>query len=224
MFVRSLQSILDADKTRFLNDIVSSIHSYILSTGKQCIAVVRRDDHGDIIARYPVPSLTDDDMPPFVKILVKFMKQNPGLDSALTHPIMTIIKQKYVTIYVNHSNEISQNFLDIVQEDKILLNSFVERLTDKVLGKLTSRTRSKIVHLLVHQLPDATTTHAGHAVSQHVTHFASAAVGSQVATIAAHVFLKVIAANIGQSRSTSCTSPIDYFLKIPNLTKYLPYS
>jgi hypothetical protein len=99
------------------------------------------------------------------------------LDSALTEPILKIIEDKYAALYNSHGEEISSDFLEKLKNDNILLNSFVERLADKVSGKISKKARAKIVHLLVEQIHDAATSNTSHIVGQHISHFASTAVG-----------------------------------------------
>lgn len=203
MSFEALQQSFENDKEKFLDEIESSIHSYVLSTGKQCIAVVEKDRQNQVVRRHEFPRFKDtvDDLPNFAKAVIKFMRRKTHngneLDSALTDPVLKIIEEKYVTLYQHHSSEVAEEFLERLKKDNVLLNSFVERLTDKVVSKIAAKTRTQIVHQLVHQIRDAASSSVGHAIGHQVAHFASTAVGSQIVTIAAHTILKVVAAHIG---------------------------
>jgi len=197
-----LSHIFDTDKAAFLNDIERSIRLYVIGTGKQCIAIVEKIPKSTGgYALYKHELHLDSDLPEFAEVLIKFIrrKRHDGhdLDSALTEPILKIIEDKYVALYNSHGEEISSEFLEMLKNDNFLLNSFVERLADKVSGKISKKARAKIVHLLVDQIHDAATSNTSHIVGQHISHFASTAVGSQIASVAAHVLLKAIAMNMG---------------------------
>jgi hypothetical protein len=73
----------------------------------------------------------------------------------------------------------------------------VERLTEKVIGKVSDYARKKIVHAVVEQIQNSASSQTAHVIGQHVAHFTSTAVGSQIAVFAAHALMKVIASNIG---------------------------
>ena len=200
-----LSHIFDADKAAFLNDIENSIRLYVIGTGKQCIAMVEKipttRGGSTTYTLYKHELHLDSNLPEFAAVLVKFMrrKRHDGhdLDSALTEPILKVIEDKYVALYNSHGEEISSEFLEKLKDDNILLNSFVERLADKVSGKISKKARAKIVHLLVEQIHDAATSNTSHIVGQHISHLASTAVGAQIASVAAHVLLKAIAMNMG---------------------------
>lgn len=206
---QKLSQIFEADKTAFLDDVEGSVRLYIVGTGKQCIAIVEKIPKstgaaGDQDLQYHLYKHElhlDPDLPEFAKVLIRFIrrKRHDGhdLDSALTEPILEIIEDKYVKLFESHGKEICSEFLEALKKDNVLLNSFVERLADKVSGKIAKKARAKIVHLLVEQIHDAATSNTSHVVGQHISHFASTAVGSQIASIAAHVLLKAIAVNMG---------------------------
>ena len=199
-----LSHIFDADKAAFLDHIEKFIRLYVIGTGKQCIAIVEKIPK---TGQYPPYTLykhelhLDSSLPEFAEVLIKFIrrKRHDGhdLDSALTEPILKIIEEKYVKLYNSHGEEISSEFLEMLKNDNVLLNSFVERLADKVLGKISKEARARVVHLLVEQIHDAATSNTGHIVGNHISHFASTAVGTQVASVAAQVLLKAIAMNMG---------------------------
>jgi hypothetical protein len=205
MSFEGLSHVFDADKTAFLDDIEKSISLHVIGTGKQCIAMVEKIPK--TTGEYPPYTLykhelhLNSGLPEFAEVLIKFIrrKRHDGhdLDSALTEPVLKIIEDKYVALYNSHGEEISSEFLEMLKNDNILLNSFVERLADKVSDKISKEARAKIVHLLVEQIHDAATSNTAHVVGQHISHFASTAVGAQIASVAAHVLLKAIAMNMG---------------------------
>lgn len=200
-----LSGIFEEDKRAFLDDVEDSIRKYIVSTGKQCIAIVEKipkaSTYPPEYRLYKHELHMDSNLREFAEVLIKFIRckqhDRHDLDSALTEPILRVIEDKYVKLFESRGEEISSEFLEMLKRDDILLNSFVERLADKVSGKIAKKARAKIVHLLVEQIHDTTTSHTAHVVGQHISHFASTAVGSQIAAVAAHVLLKAIAMNMG---------------------------
>jgi Fe2+ transport system protein B len=100
-------------------------------------------------------------------------------------------------LYEHHSKEISEAFLHELRNDKILLNSFVERLTQKIIGKVATHARKKIVDTIASQIQQAASTQTAHAVAQNVSHLTSTAVGTQVAMYTATAVMKVFVTKIG---------------------------
>ena len=208
-----LSYIFEADKAVFLDHIEKSIKLYITSTGKQCIAIVEKIPKP---GQYPPYALHKHELhmgptlPKFAEVLIKFIrrKRHGGhdLDSALTEPILKIIEEKYVELYNFHGEEISSEFLDMLKNDSILLNSFVERLVDKFSGKISKEARAGVVRLLVEQIHGSATSNPGHIVGNHISHFTSTAVGTQIASVAAQVLLKAIAMNMGHIIATFLAS------------------
>jgi hypothetical protein len=196
----SLVQTFDADKTKFLNQIESEIRSYVISTGKQCIAIeeVSILSDGDRLVWRTHETSFDGK---YIEALYKFIREKPynghQLDSALTPHILEIIENDFVTLYKHHSGEISEQFLKKLKDDKILLNSFVERLTDKIVGKISDRARKIIVNTIATQIQQAASTQTSHVVAHHVSQFASTAVGTQIAAYTATAVMHVIVAKIG---------------------------
>ena len=196
-----LSHILDADKAAFLDEVEKSVRQYVIGTGKQCVAVVEKIPTSDGYVSYKHEMHMNRELREFAEVLIKFIrgKRHDGhaLDSALTEPILKIIEDKYVALYNTHGEEITSEFLKMLKNDNILLDSFVSRLVDEVLGKVSKKVRAEIVHLLVDQIRDAATSKTAHIIGQHISHFASTAVGAQIASVAAHALLKAIAMNMG---------------------------
>ncbi len=202
-----LGKVLGEGKTAFLDDLERSIYSYIVGTGRQCIAIVQKipkkgSTEADSPAfRYYSYKLNMDDLGDFVKVLFKFMtkKKHEGyeLDSALTAPILEIIEQKFVALYEAHGQEISEELLQAFRKDKILLQSFVGRLSDVVSSKMSEKAQEEIVNLLAHQTHDAVTSSTAHVIGHQIAHFSTTAVGSQVTLMAANVLAHTLAVNIG---------------------------
>jgi len=204
---QKLSDIFEADKTAFLDDVQTSVRSYIIGTGKQCIAIVEKiptstPASGDQVQYhlYKHELHLDSDLAEFAQVLIHFIRRKPhdghDLDSALTEPVLEIIEDKYVKLFESHGEEISSEFLEALKKNNILLNSFLERLADKVSGKIATKIRTKIVHLLVLHIHDAATSNTSRIIGQNISHFAATAMGSQIAAIAAHVLLKSISVNM----------------------------
>lgn len=195
-----LAQTFEADKTEFLSQVESDIRCYVISTGKQCIAIdeifIRSNGDRDVWRTHKTSFDGN-----YIEVLYKFIREKPynkhQLDSALTPRILEIIESNFVSLYERHSKEISEDFLQKLKNDKILLNSFVERLTDKIVGKVATYSRKKIVDAIVSQIQEAASTQTAQAVTEHVSHFASTAVGTQIATYTATAVMKVIIAKIG---------------------------
>ena len=137
----------------------------------------------------------------FIKVLYKFIRgkslKGHQLDSALTPRILEIIERNFVSLYDRHRREISDEFVERLKDNNILLNSFIERLTDKVLDKIASHSRKKMVETLAIQIQHTASSQSAHAVAHHVSQFASTALGSQIAVVTATAIMKVIMAKIG---------------------------
>ena len=203
-----LGDVLGEDKISFLDDLQASINTYIVGTGRQCIAVVQKIPNPDVTDDNPASQyvlhkyeLNMDDLGDFVKVLFKFMtkKRHQGyeLDSALTAPALDIVQQKFVGLYESHGQEISHELLQSLRTDDILLESFVSSLSDIVSTKLSKAARGKIVHLVTHQMHNALASHAAHVVGHHAAHFATTVVGHQVALVAVKVLLHALTKHIG---------------------------
>ena len=108
-----LSHIFDTDKTVFLNDVERSIRSYIIGTGKQCIAIVEKIPKSTGgYAMYKHELHLDSNLPEFAEVLIKFIrrKRHDGhdLDSALTEPVLGIIEEKYVALYNSHIRKLGK--------------------------------------------------------------------------------------------------------------------
>jgi hypothetical protein len=207
-----LDNVLGQDKTTFLDDLERSIHSYIVGTGSQCIAIVQKipkkgsTDADPLATRYDLRKydFDMDDLGDFVKVLFKFMtkKKHEGheLDSALTAPILDIIQQKFADLYEAHGQEISGELLHALRNNNVLLESFISRLSDAVSSnssKMSKKAQKEIVHLLAHQTHDGVTSRTAHVIGHQIAHFSTTAVGTQVTLMAAKVLAHTLAANIG---------------------------
>jgi uncharacterized membrane protein required for colicin V production len=204
MSLQYIGAVFDEDKQAFLDDTQNAIRSYILGTGKQCIAIIEKIPNGydeDKTPQYRLYMHRTQFESEYAEVLIKFMRRKRydghELDSALTQPILEIIEEKYVALYQKHGEQISAEFLKMLRNDDVLLNSFVKRLGDKLVNKLSKEARSRVIHLIVDQIKNASSSNTSHIVSHHVSHFAASAVGTQVAHGAAQVLLHVLATNIG---------------------------
>jgi hypothetical protein len=196
----NLARTFEADKTKFLNQLQYDIRSYVISTGKQCIAIdeISGFTNGERDEWWTHRTSFDG---AYIEVLYKFIREKPynnhQLDSALTPRILEIIESNFVSLYEHHSKEISEAFLHELRNDKILLNSFVERLTQKIIGKVATHARKKIVDTIASQIQQAASTQTAHAVAQNVSHLTSTAVGTQVAMYTATAVMKVFVTKIG---------------------------
>ena len=106
-----LESNLDAHKIGFLNDVESSVYSYVVGRGKECIAIVEKIPRPNGTFYTVTHRMGLDDADDFVRALVAFMsrKQFRGhdLDSALTEPILKIVEEKYVILFSGQQTEIT---------------------------------------------------------------------------------------------------------------------
>jgi hypothetical protein len=199
---------LSEDRTSFLDDLEHSIYTYIVGTGRQCIAIVQKilntgGSDNDPASQYTLNKyeLNMDDLGEFVKVLFKFMtkKYHKGceLDSALTAPVLDIIQQKFVDLYEAHGQEISHELLQALRNSDILLESFVGHLSDMMSTQLTKEAQKQIVHLIAHEMHEALSSNPAHVIGDRVAHFATTAVGSQVAVMTAKVLIHALTTNIG---------------------------
>ena len=137
----------------------------------------------------------------FIEVLYKFACEAPHnghqLDSALTYPILEIIESNFVALYERHKTEISDEFMKKLRDNETLLNSFIGRLTDKVVGKISDDGRQTIIDTIGTKIQDTTSSQTADAVAQHVALSASTVIGSQVATLTASAIVKTITAKIG---------------------------
>ncbi len=63
---------LNKRKTAFLNNIQTVVYNYIVSRGRQCIAVVEKDSNGIIVCTWQCH--LDDDLVSFCKVLYRFTR------------------------------------------------------------------------------------------------------------------------------------------------------
>ena len=83
-------------KTTFLNGVETEVDNYIVSTGKNCIAVVERNSDGSVYCTWDFR----DDMDDLCKHVYQFMRKKKSSggrlhDSALTDPIVEIVTRRY---------------------------------------------------------------------------------------------------------------------------------
>jgi hypothetical protein len=165
---------LRAEKEAFLDKMEERIKIYIKSRGKNCIAVVER--RADNSIRYTWDF--QDDLDDLAKMVILFMRKKKApsgctLDSALTDPIMEIVREEYETFYQEQSDNISKGVLNALASDEIKFKGFVERVSGIALSKLSSSARKQVVKLICHQIKDSIGQGALHSVQQSIAHVAT---------------------------------------------------
>jgi hypothetical protein len=192
-------ALLNQRKENFLDDVETDVKIYIKSTGKQCIAMVEKaSDSGIILKTWEVH--LNDDLGDFCKVLYKFVRKEQyhghDLDSALTEPIVNLVETAYQDFYQSESEAISMGMLVMLAADEVNLCSFIDRIADIALQQFSKQVRKQVVHMLMHQIKESVNQGTLNSVGQHAGHLAVTTAGTQVATIVAHLLLKLLAANI----------------------------
>jgi hypothetical protein len=208
-----VEKALRARKTAFLDKMANRIDSYIVSTGKNCIAIVERNTDGSIRCTWNF----NDDIDDLCKMVYLFMRKKRAksgceLDSALTDPIIEIVREEYEEFYQSESEAISQGVLTALATDEIKLTKFVDRILGIALHNISDKGKKKVLDLIVHQIKQSVSQGTLHVVGQQIAHVATTsmslsilvhrvliriAAGMQVAAIVAQILLKLMAAHMG---------------------------
>jgi hypothetical protein len=201
--LEELLSTLDHSKGDFLDEVATAIRLYIEGEDENCVAVTERGGRynvstGSYEDRIHYPNL--DNPIDFCKVLYHFVRSKTynghKLESALTDPIVEIVQDKYSEYFESHSGDISEALMKMLVEDKVVLQSFLGMVTDKIAPKLTAYARKKLVHALMHHIQQSLSQSSHHMISQQVTHLTATATGHQVAIVVSHLLLKLVALNL----------------------------
>jgi hypothetical protein len=161
-------------KTAFLNGVETKINNYIVSTGRNCVAVVERNNDGSVHCTWDFSSDTDD----LCKHVYQFMRVKRSSsgrihDSALTDPIVEIVTKDYKDFYASESENISKGVLLALSSNELKLQSFVDRVSDIALKKFSKEAKSQVVQLVVSQIKESVNQGAlqsvGHQIGQLAT-------------------------------------------------------
>jgi hypothetical protein len=171
-------------KAAFLNGVETKVDRYIVSTGKNCIAVIERNNDGSVYCTWDF----SDDMDDVCKHVYQFMRKKKSSggrmhDSALTDPIIEIVTKEYQDFYASESENISNGVLVALASDEIKLQSFVDRISDIALKKLSKEAKNQIVKLVMHQIKEGVSQGAAHSVGHQIGHLATTSRSSQSASI-----------------------------------------
>jgi hypothetical protein len=161
-------------KATFLNGVENKINGYIVSTGKNCIAVVERKSDGSVYCTWDFSNDMDD----LCKHVYQFMRKKKSSggrmhDSALTDPVIDIVTKDYKDFYASESENISKGVLTALASDQIKLKSFVDRLSDIALKDLSREAKHQVVKLVVHHITESVNQGALHSISQQIGHLAT---------------------------------------------------
>ncbi|KAF2006905.1 hypothetical protein P154DRAFT_615012 [Amniculicola lignicola CBS 123094] len=184
-------------KNAFLDRIEAKINNYIISTRKNCIAVVERNSDGSVCCTWDF----DDDIDDLCKHVYLFMRKKRSSsgrvhDSALTDPIIKIVTEEYQDFYASESENITKGVLVALAEDEVKLQDFVDRLSNIAVGTLKSTARSLVVQSVKRQIKESVEQGALLSVGQQIGHLATTVAGSQVAGVVAHILVKLLAVHI----------------------------
>lgn len=218
---KSLNVLVDR-KGSFLYKVSQDVESYIVSQGCHCIDIVEKGaspEKEDVVYRTWRASIDPD----FCKVLYRFVRHklhnNHTLDSALTKPVCDIVTECYVDFYQENADTISAGVLAVLTNDNLILDSFLNRVVDKALSKVSSQVRKRIVHEVLHQIHSSTTDGALHVVSHQISAVAATTAGAQVTAILAHVLVKLLAGHIGIIVAKLLATPLIHKLAMILLKK-----
>jgi hypothetical protein len=169
-----VEKALRARKNAFLDQTADRIDRYIVSTGKNCIAVVERKADGSIRCTWDF----SDDMDDLCKVIYLFMRKKRAksgceLDSALTDPIIEIVREEYEEFYQSESENISKGVLTALATDEIKLTKFVDRISAIALQKMSKEAKKQVVRLVVHEIKESISQGTLHSVGQQIGHVAT---------------------------------------------------
>lgn len=190
---------LNKRKTAFLNGIEVAVNNYIVSRGRQCIAVVEKDANGQVRCTWRCD--LDDDLGHFCKVLYKFTRRQQykghDLDSALTEPITNLVQDRYNEVYESESEAISSGMLTALATDDVKLKDFLDRIADIALSKCSKRVKQHVVHMVADQIRESVQQGTLHTIGQQISHITATTASTQVAAVITHMLIKLLAANIG---------------------------
>ena len=130
----------DQRRDKFLDGIEEEVRLHIVKQGKACIAFIEKDSNGGI---YQTWEPHRDNLPHYGKVMWKFTRKEPyhdhELDSALTVPIMGIVKKNYVEFYEGQQNEIADGIMRRLDENNLVLESFMGKITELVLNETSEQ-------------------------------------------------------------------------------------
>jgi hypothetical protein len=161
-------------KAAFLDRVETKVNYYIVSTCKNCIAVVERNSDGSIYCTWDF----EDDIDDLCKHVYYFMRKKKSKagrmhDSALTDPIIEIATKEYKDLYASRSANISNGVLMALSADGIELQNFVDRISDTALKGISKEAKNQVVNLVVHQIKESVDHGAVHAVGDQIGQLAA---------------------------------------------------
>ncbi|KAF8850871.1 hypothetical protein BDZ45DRAFT_696406 [Acephala macrosclerotiorum] len=186
-------------KDVFLNEIESNVRHYIESTGRQCIAIVEKDDDGKLFRTWEFRF--NDDFDHYCKVLYKFTRKQQyhghDLDSALTEPIANMVQRSYESFYESENEAISNGMLTMLAADDLKLNNSVDRLGEIAMSAVSSQVKKQLLRVVKHQIKESAKHGTLNAVGHNIGHLAATAAGTQVGVVVAHLLIKLLATNVG---------------------------
>jgi len=125
--IQELVNSLGEQRSEFLNDIESSIKSYISSQGANCLTINQVYSSGEIKRQWKLKASSD-----YAKCLYAFCRRESfrgyELDSALTEPVVDIVTSKFEAFYRKNNEHINKAFLKALIQDSAIINSIVEKI------------------------------------------------------------------------------------------------
>jgi superoxide dismutase len=163
------------DKTSFIASVKSRIETYVKSRELECVALIEQDAYGKGRPRTHHPGL-DSYMLVLGCFLTKSDYKGHTVESALSQPVAEIVGDEYMKYFTSKSDEIVERFQQHLAEDKIMLDSICESVSQKI--SETNATwfgKSQLTKVLRFAISHAATSATGQAIATQATAGISAA-------------------------------------------------
>lgn len=145
--MEGVKTSLASEKNRFLEEVETSIRKYIISTGKNCIAINQMKNGNTIYITWYL-----NDLDSYAKVLYHFLKNKKAptykgykLDSALSKPIVDIVIDRWTSLFVSQGDAISEGIIKSLVADEVKLKRFLTRISEVALSSVSVKVRNKII-------------------------------------------------------------------------------
>ena len=196
--VYSMVAELGKNKYTFLNDVESSIDSYISGKSwQECLTIVERYSDGSVKDVWE-PS---DVMEGYVKRLMAFLfkKKCDGyeLDSKLTDGVVSLVTKKFEKYYSDNAGALAKPLMTQLMNDKVFVNQLAEQIVDVSKGPLPTAIKNKLVAKVIHSLEESMNVNISQIAVDQIhnltTHIVAAAAAVPISKTVAIVLFKNMA-------------------------------
>ena len=196
--VQSMVAELGKKKTPFLDDVESSINSYISHRSwQECLTIVERYSDGSVRSTWEPSEILEG----YVNRLIAFLRKKKydgyELDSKLTDGVVVLVTKKFEEFYSKNAGSLAKPLLQQLMNDKVFVNKLADQIIDVSKGPLPTAVKSRLTSHLIYALEDSMQINISQIASDSIhtltTHVVAAAASVPISKAVAVVLLKNMA-------------------------------